>query len=552
VPKVVITMPAYRAEGTLAQTIADIPAGLADELILVDDASADDTARVARGLGVRVYVHPTNRGYGGNQKTCYTTALKAGADIVVLLHPDYQYDPKAVPLLIAPILAGDADMTFGSRFAGLGDPLGGGMPLYRFVGNRITTQLENLMLGSRFTDMHSGMRAYNRRCLLTLPFLKYTDDFAFDSQVLVDAITLGQRVVEVPIPTRYTKESSSIAVGPSMRYIRESLLYSARRSATRGRRGRRSVIAKPRMAIPGPAPARPGTSHPCALCSSPTMLLHPANVEKVPRSEEFACTTETLGRHDDIFQCRSCGLVQSDPGVSPDELVKLYEQAIDESYLAEEGARRALFNWTLDRLEGYAIGGRRLLEIGASVGLMLDVAGHRGWEARGIEPAHWAVELGRKRFGVDLRQGTAESQGEPDRSADAIVLMDVLEHLVDPREALRKLRHVLDEEGILGISTINVTGLHSRLRGEHWPWFTRSHLFYFSPVRLIALLRETGYRPIQILTVPRTFHVSYLVGRGGLGREGLEGFASTVTESFNPKMPTRWLQDSMLVFARPS
>ncbi len=156
-PKVVITLPAYRAEATLAKTVADIPAGVADQLILVDDASADHTVERARELGIEVHVHEVNRGYGGNQKTCYTEALRAGADVVVLLHPDYQYDPKAVPLLIAPILAGDADMTFGSRFAGLGDPMGGGMPLYRYLGNRFTTTVENLLLGARFTDMHSGL-----------------------------------------------------------------------------------------------------------------------------------------------------------------------------------------------------------------------------------------------------------------------------------------------------------------------------------------------------------------------------------------------------------
>jgi glycosyltransferase involved in cell wall biosynthesis len=141
----VIALPAYRAERTLAQTVADIPPGVADRLILVDDASPDNTAQLARELGIEVHVHRENLGYGGNQKTCYTQALASGADIVVLLHPDYQYEPKAVPLLIAPIVAGDADMTFGSRFAGLGDPIGGGMPLYRYVGNRLTTIAENVI-----------------------------------------------------------------------------------------------------------------------------------------------------------------------------------------------------------------------------------------------------------------------------------------------------------------------------------------------------------------------------------------------------------------------
>ena len=238
-------MPAYRAELTLAQTVADIPPGVADRLILVDDASPDNTAQLARELGIEVHVHRENLGYGGNQKTCYTEALRSGADIVVLLHPDYQYEPKAVPLLIAPILAGDADMTFGSRFAGLGDPMGGGMPFYRYVGNRVTTILENLMLGSRFTELHSGLRAYSRTSLLSLPFLRYANSFVFDSQLLLDAITTTQRVVEVPIPTRYTLESSSIAVDSSLAYIAGTLGYCARQVALRGRRGRRFNIGRP-------------------------------------------------------------------------------------------------------------------------------------------------------------------------------------------------------------------------------------------------------------------------------------------------------------------
>ena len=244
-PRIVITLPAYRAERTLAQTVADIPPGVADRLILVDDASPDNTAAVARELGIDVHVHRENLGYGGNQKTCYTEALASGADVVVLLHPDYQYEPKAVPLLIAPILAGDADMTFGSRFAGLGDPIGGGMPIYRYVGNRLTTIAENLMLGSRFTELHSGLRAYTRRCLLSLPFLRYSDDFLFDSQLLIDAVTSGQRIVEVPIPTRYTLESSSIAIDRSLAYIAGTLAYCARLAAERGRRGRRSPVVAP-------------------------------------------------------------------------------------------------------------------------------------------------------------------------------------------------------------------------------------------------------------------------------------------------------------------
>ena len=238
--RVVVTLPAYQAETTLEKTVADLPPGVADELILVDDASADNTVELARGLGISVYVHPHNRGYGGNQKTCYTKALEHGAEIVVMLHPDYQYEPKSVPLLIAPILAGDADMTFGSRFAGLGNPREGGMPTYRYVGNRITTVIQNLLLGSRFSEMHSGMRAYTRECLLSLPFLGYSEDFIFDAQFLVDAVTSGQRVVEVPIPTRYTKESSSIGIARSLRYITAGIAYACKMRSKRGKRGRKN------------------------------------------------------------------------------------------------------------------------------------------------------------------------------------------------------------------------------------------------------------------------------------------------------------------------
>ncbi len=241
---VVITMPAYKAAQTLARTVEDIPEGIASHLVLVDDASPDETVAIARSLGLHVRVHPENRGYGGNQKTCYREALELDGDIVVLLHPDYQYDPKAVPLLIAPILAGSADMTFGSRFAGLGDPRAGGMPMYRYLGNRLTTVLENLALGSHFTETHSGMRAYTRECLLRMPFLAYSDDFWFDTQFLVDAVTGGMRVIEVPIPTRYTQESSSIAIGSSVRYVAASLIYAARRSLERGRKGRRNPVAR--------------------------------------------------------------------------------------------------------------------------------------------------------------------------------------------------------------------------------------------------------------------------------------------------------------------
>lgn len=217
--RIVVTMPAYHAERTLEKTYREIPAGLADDVLVVDDASTDQTVAVARGLGLTVFVHPANRGYGGNQKTCYDEALRAGASIVVLLHPDYQYDPRTLTALCEPLIAGRADFTFGSRFANGADPRIGGMPLYRYLGNRLTTAIENAALGTHFAELHSGLKAYTAAFLRRLDYHRYSDDFVFDSQMVIDAVLCGARIEEVPIPTRYTAESSSISVSRSLRYI---------------------------------------------------------------------------------------------------------------------------------------------------------------------------------------------------------------------------------------------------------------------------------------------------------------------------------------------
>lgn len=233
-PYTVVVMPAFCAELTLEKTVAMLPRDGIDHLLLVDDASPDGTVALAVALGLDVRRHATNSGYGANQKTCYAEALALGATTVVLLHPDFQYDPVSVPSLIAPIKAGEADMTFGSRFADGADPRRGGMPQYRYVGNRLTTMVENRLLGTHFSEMHSGMRAYTREVLEALPFKQYSDDFAFDTQLLVGAHLRGMRIREVAIPTRYTAESSSISIPRSLRYVFRSvdICWRARRQGT--------------------------------------------------------------------------------------------------------------------------------------------------------------------------------------------------------------------------------------------------------------------------------------------------------------------------------
>ena len=237
--RVIVTMPAYKAAQTLEKTLRDLPVASFDDIILVDDASPDNTVEIARRLGIHTIEHRENRGYGGNQKTCYDTALARGADVVVLLHPDFQYDPKMVTDLVAPILAGEADFTFGSRFRRhWRDPLTGGMPLYRWLGNRLTTFIENLLLGTHFSEMHSGFKAYNRHFLESTPYRDYSDAFVFDSQMLVDAVLSRRfRIREVAIPTRYTAESSSASIYNSLKYILFTVLYALRRRVRRQPRG---------------------------------------------------------------------------------------------------------------------------------------------------------------------------------------------------------------------------------------------------------------------------------------------------------------------------
>jgi len=215
--RLIVVMPAYNAERTLRQTYAELPHEYVDETILVDDASRDATAVVARELGMRTIIHSMNRGYGGNQKTCYRAALAAGADIVVMLHPDYQYSPKLVTAMASMVASDHYDVVLGSRILG-GQARRGGMPYYKYLANRFLTFTENLALGIKLSEYHSGFRAYRRRVLETLPLEENSDDFVFDNELLVQAVFFGFRLGEISCPTKYFDEASSINFHRSVRY----------------------------------------------------------------------------------------------------------------------------------------------------------------------------------------------------------------------------------------------------------------------------------------------------------------------------------------------
>jgi glycosyltransferase involved in cell wall biosynthesis len=216
--KIVVVLPAYNAARTLERTYREIPADVVDDVVLVDDRSADDTPAVAKALGIQhVIEHDANRGYGGNQKTCYQTALRLGADVVVMLHPDYQYTPKLIRAMVSALVEDVYDVALGSRILGNG-ALDGGMPLYKYVGNRVLTAFENVVIGQKLSEYHTGLRAYRRRVLETIPYQRNSDDFIFDNQVLVQAHALGFRIGELTCPTHYFPEASSIGFRRSVRY----------------------------------------------------------------------------------------------------------------------------------------------------------------------------------------------------------------------------------------------------------------------------------------------------------------------------------------------
>ena len=215
--RICVVMPGYNAEQTLRKTYDEIPQEIVDDIILVDDRSTDHTADVGRALGIHTIVHEVNRGYGGNQKTCYTEALSRGAEVVVMLHPDYQYTPKLIPSLVGLLSSGLYDVALGSRILGNG-ALDGGMPRYKFLFNRILTLGQNILLGQRLSEYHTGYRAFTREVLETLPLEENDDDFVFDNQMLVQCAFFGFKMAEVTCPTRYEAESSSISFRRSCKY----------------------------------------------------------------------------------------------------------------------------------------------------------------------------------------------------------------------------------------------------------------------------------------------------------------------------------------------
>lgn len=234
--KLIVVMPAYNAEKTLRQTYAELPHEYVDEVILVDDVSSDSTVRLSRELGIRTIIHTENKGYGGNQKTCYREAVRHGADIVVMVHPDYQYSPRLVTAMSSMIASGHYDIVLGSRILG-GNARKGGMPLYKYIANRFLTFVENLFLRVKLSEYHTGFRAFTREVLETLPLEENSDDFVFDNEMLAQGVYFGFSIGEISCPARYFEDASSINFSRSVKYgfgvLATSIQYLSARSGLR-------------------------------------------------------------------------------------------------------------------------------------------------------------------------------------------------------------------------------------------------------------------------------------------------------------------------------
>ncbi|MBI3627210.1 MAG: methyltransferase domain-containing protein [Candidatus Sungbacteria bacterium] len=496
--KIVVVMPAYHAVRTLERTFRAIPRDWVDEIILVDDASSDETANLARSLGITTIVHQKNKGYGGNQKTCYQEALARGGNIVVMVHPDFQYDPKYIPQLIAEIASGRGDACFGSRMILEGGARAGGMPWWKFISNIFLTKIENLILGLGLTEYHSGFRSYSRKALESLPIEALSDGFIFDSEIIVGLRLCGFGIREIPIETRYFKEASMVGFAKSVEYgfsiLKLMLDFILFRAGFR---------ADPRFRVALPF---------CPVCKSQrTFLTHPATILSVAH---YTITEAARNKHFNIFVCRNCGSgFQPFPGGRRALLDFYTMQPEDTTYLQEEAGRRKSFVRVLRRINRITKKGK-ILDIGAGPGIFLDEARLRGWEVTGIELSEAAVGIAKNRYGIRIIEGALDALHVfPDHSFDAITAFDVIEHLEEPKELLQEAARLLTADGILVLTTPKFDSLLSRVLRSRWYAILPAHLFYFTNRGIEHLIEDSQFYLIKSHYFRRYFSLSYIFER---------------------------------------
>ena len=474
--RLVVVMPAYNAAATVERTVADIPAGFVDDIVLVDDASRDNTADVAERLGLRVLRHPSNRGYGGNQKTCYREALRLGADVVVMLHPDYQYSPKLAVAMASMIAAGQYDVVLGSRILG-GSALGGGMPMYKYVMNRLLTLAQNLMMNAKVSEYHTGYRAFSGDVLRRLPLEENSDELRVRQRdarpgvplrvprrggVVPDPVRAGV-VVDQPASQRQVRvrRAADDDAIPARKVALGEVPHLRRRRppAAGGRAGVSGRCRVTTLSVPfnsaSDAPAtRPTAGDACIACGGSHFHPHLSGLTDYLTGESF-----------DILRCAACDLLVTAP--PPADAGRYYPAAYRGNRHAFTGRWRVRRRATATEA-CFPTGFRgRLLDVGAGDGSFAVHMRRRGWTvaATEIDPA----AVGRLRAAdVDAKQPAIAERDGFGRPFDAVTSWHVLEHVEHPARTVGWVRSQLAADGVFQATVPNAAALQARLAGRHW------------------------------------------------------------------------------------
>jgi len=496
--KIIVVLPAYNAARTLEKTLFAIPKDWVDDVVLVDDASKDDTVAVSKRLGLKTFVHDKNIGYGANQKTCYREALKLGADIAVMVHPDFQYDPSFIPEMIKPIANGECDAVFGSRMYIKRNALLGGMPYWKFFANIVLTWLENLVLGMNLTEYHSGFRAYSRK-VLELPLHLNSNGFVFDTEIIVQMKVAGMKIKEIPITTRYFAEASMIGFWRSVQYglniLSVMLHYLLDRFGIRHHE--QFFLAK------NLGPSCPN----CQKRQSRIFIKGTDDLRGVLENTAYQITESNIGIYGNIYHCANCDLYFVDRSNIGEALNKYYiSQPLDNIYLKDALGRRKAFRQVLQKMNYLNPEIKRLLDIGCGPGFFLAEAKSAGLDAWGLEISNESAKFAREKLGLlQVFQNEKELELATPQLFDSITAFDFIEHALDPKEIFIKAHKKLKREGLLVATVPIIDSLAAKLLGKKWHALVPSHLNYFTFKSL-----ENIYRPLGYSLVGKEWHWKYL------------------------------------------
>ncbi len=493
--KIVVVLPAYNASRTLLRTLQAIPRDVVDDIILVDDCSRDDTVEVSRSLGIKTFVHEKNLGYGANQKTCYSEALGLGAVIVVMVHPDFQYDPKYIPAMVAPIARGEADAVFGSRMVHPEDALKGGMPRWKWYANKFLTMVENFILRLDLTEYHSGFRAYHKR-VLELPIELNSNNFVFDTEIIVQMAVARMRILEIPISTRYFPEASMIGFGKSVRYGLSILVVMIKYILHKlGFHRAQFTFDKIKSGVT------------CRLCGErKVQLLKRATAEpKKLFAKPYAITEEGAGEHGDIYKCLTCraSFVQS-TGELEGLLHNYYKQApLDLVYIKDVVGRKKTAREVLKYVQG-----KTLLDFGCNTGIFLDQARTLGYDVTGVEASSVARAYAKQNYNLDIVEAIPEG-----KQYDVITIFDVLEHVSEPKALVQTLSSKLTPGGAIVITAPDIGSPTARLMGKRWHALVPGHLTYFNNHSISYLARVLGMKVVKTIWYKRYLTVGSMINR---------------------------------------